>query len=67
MVLTCNYCSVTLTCVPCKLFDHIVCLNIMVHSDEYQLLSDRQHTFREKHSCESQLTTVINDLIKILD
>ena len=57
----------SLTCVPCKLLEHIVCSNIMAHLDEYQLLSDRQHEFRKKHSCETQLTTVINDWVKILD
>ena len=29
--------------------------------------SDRQHAFRKGHSCEIQLTTVINDWAKILD
>ena len=65
--LACNYRPVSLTCVPCKLLEHIVCSNIMVHLDEYKLLSDRQHAFRKRHSCETQLTTVINDLAKILD
>ena len=40
--LACNYRPVSLTCVPCKLLEHIVCSNIMAHLDEYQLLSDRQ-------------------------
>ena len=65
--LACNYCAVSLTCVPCKLLEHIVCSNIMAHLDEYKLLSDRQHAFRKGHSCETQLTTVINDWAKILD
>ena len=39
----------------------------MAHLDEYKLLSDRQHAFRKEHSCETQLTTVINDWAKILD
>ena len=39
----------------------------MAHLDEYKLLSDRQHAFRKRHSCETQLTTVINDWAKILD
>ena len=63
--LACNYRPVSLTCVPCKLLEHIVCSNIMVHLDEYKLLSDRQHAFRKGHSCETQLTTVINDWAKI--
>ena len=37
------------------------------HLDEHELLSDRQHAFRNWHSCETQLTTVINDWAKILD
>ena len=39
----------------------------MAQMDEYQLLFDRQHAVRKRHSCETQLTTVINDLVKILD
>ena len=59
--LACNYRPVSLTCVPCKLLEHIVCSNIMAHLDEHKLLSDRQHAFRKRHSCETQLITVIND------
>ena len=65
--LACNYRPVSLTCVPCKLLEHIVCSNVMAHLYEYKLLSDRQHAFRKGHSCETQLTTVINDWAKILD
>ena len=43
--LACNYHPVSLTCVPCKLLEHIVCSNIMAHLDEHKLLSDRQHAF----------------------
>ena len=38
----------------------------MAHLDGYKLLSDRQHAFRKKHSCETQLTTVINHWANIL-
>ena len=41
-----NYRPVSLTCIPCKLLEHIVCSNIMAHLDEHELLSDRQHAFR---------------------
>ena len=60
MTLACNYRPVSLTCMPCKLLVHIVCSNIMAYLDEYQLLSDMQRAFRKRHSCENQLTTVIN-------
>ena len=64
-----NYRPVSLTCVPSKLLEHIytVCSNVMAHLDEYKLLSNRQHAFRKRHSCETQLTMVINDWAKILD
>ena len=39
----------------------------MTHLDEHKLLSDRQHAFRKRHSCETQLITVIDDWAKILD
>ena len=39
----------------------------MAHLDEHKLLSDRQHAFRKRHSCETPLITVINDWAKILD
>ena len=45
--LACNYRPVSLTCVPCKLLEHIICSNIMAHLDEHELLSDRQHAFRK--------------------
>ena len=43
--LACNYRPVSLTCVPCKLQEHIVCSNIMAHLDEHKVLSDKQHAF----------------------
>ena len=46
--LACNYRPVSLTCVPCKLLEHIMYSNIMAHLDEYKLLSDRQHAFRKR-------------------
>ena len=54
-----NYRPVSLTCVPCKMLEHIVRTNIMAHL-EHKLLSDRQHAFRKNRSCEFQLITVIN-------
>ena len=62
--LACNYRPVFLTCVPCTLLEHIVCSNIMAYLDELRLLSDKQHASRKWHSCETQLTTVIDDWAK---
>ena len=49
------------------MLEHIVCTNIMAHFDEHKLLSDKQYAFRKNRSCETLLTTVINDWAKILD
>ena len=53
--------------VHCKILEHIVCSNIMANLNEYKLLSDKHHAFRKWHSCEAQLTTVIDDWAKVLD
>ena len=45
--LACNYRPVSLTCIPCKLLERIVCSNIMGHLDQYNLLLDKQHAFRK--------------------
>ena len=34
---------------------------------EHKLLSNSQHAFRKKHSCQTQLTTDVDDCAKILD
>ena len=48
------YRPVSLTFIPCKLLEHIVCSNIMGHLDQYNLLSDKKHAFGKWHSCETQ-------------
>ena len=39
----------------------------MAHLDEHKLLSDKHYAFRKFHSCETQLTRVINNWAKVLD
>ena len=36
----------------------------MRHLDNYQVLSDAQHGFRARRSCETQLLTLIHELAK---
>ena len=50
-----NYRPVSLTCIPSKLMEHVVCKHIRNHLDRYKVLSPFQHGFRAKHSCETQL------------
>ena len=62
-----NYRPISLTCVCCKILEHIICTHIRHHLDTHNILSKLQHGFRSKHSCVSQLTITINDLLKHRD
>ena len=62
-----NYRPVSLTCVPCKLMEHIVVSNMRTHFDNHGILTPFQHGFRKNHSCESQLLVTTHDLQKRLD
>ena len=57
----------TLTCIVCKIIEHIICSNIFSHLDKYGILCDQQHGFRHKRSCETQLITTINDFATALN
>ena len=62
-----NYRPISLTSISCKMLEHIVCSSIMDHLDSYKILSEAQHGFRKKRSCESQLLLAIQDLAKGID
>ena len=61
-----NYRPVSLTSVVCKVLEHIVHSSIMSHFDRWNILSDSQHGFRKRRSCETQLIETINDIAKHL-
>ena len=46
------------------MLEHIVTTNIVSHMDKYNLLYDLQHGFHSKRSCETQLVTLIEDLMR---
>ena len=62
-----NYRPVSLMCVTCKIFEHVICKHIRNHLDRYQILTPLNHGFRAGHSCESQLLVTIHDLIRYRD
>ena len=62
-----NYRPVSLTAITSKVLEHIIHSHIMYHFDSHSILSDKQHGFRSKHSCESQLIMTVNDLALSLD
>ena len=62
-----HYRPISLTCVCCKLLEHIVCSHIHDHLDKYNILTPMQHGFRKRHSCESQLIITLHDLMSYFD
>ena len=57
-----NYRPVSLTSVVCKTMEHIVASQIMRHLQDHNILTDAQHGFRKRISCESQLIMLVQDL-----
>ena len=62
-----NYRPILLTCVCCKLLEHIVTSEISSHLNKYNIITDAQHGFRKKRSCESQLILTVDDLAATVD
>ena len=62
--LAANYRPISLTCILCKVLEHILASNILKHLDGQGILYDLQHGFREKWSCETQLIMLIEDLAR---
>jgi hypothetical protein len=49
-----------------KVLEHIIDSNIMSHFDQYNILTDKQHGFRRKRSCETQLVATIQKIAQNL-
>ena len=62
-MLAVNYRPISLTCICCKLFEHVMVHNIMKHAQEHKILYAHQHGFRSMLSCETQLTEFYHDLV----
>ena len=58
-----NYRPVSLTCIPCKILEHIICSHLRSHIDKYGALSPYNHGFRRYHSCDTQLILTLQDLL----
>ena len=61
-----NYRPISLTCVLCKVLEHIIASSLSKHFTELNLLYELQHGFRERRSCETQLMMLIDELSKIM-
>ena len=60
-----NYRPVSLTCITCKLFEHIICKQILAHLEDQKILTDLQHGFRSGRSCEPKIVTTFHDLAEM--
>ena len=62
-----NYRPISLTCISCKLLEHIIASNMMSFLEQNSIIYDLQHGFRSSRSCETQLISFIQDLFKAND
>ena len=58
-----NYRPVSLTCICCKVMEHILCKHMLNHLDLHKILTHLQHGFRSGYSCETQLLVTLHDLM----
>ena len=58
-----NYWPISLTCILCKMLEHIMASHMVKHLNKHDLLYDLQHGFRAKRSCETQLTMLFEHLL----
>ena len=62
-----NYHPISLTCICCKVMEHVITSNIMAYLDKHQLLHSNQHGFCKKLSCETQLIQFVQDISDTLN
>ena len=56
-----NYRPISLTCICCKVMEHIVLSHISKHLAANNILTEAQHGFRQQLSTTTQLTSVVHD------
>ena len=56
-----NYRPISLTCLVCKVMEHVELSHMAKHLAAYNILLDSQHGFREKLSTQTQLITSVHD------
>ena len=62
-----NYRPVSLISLCCKLREHIITSNIMAHLEQHKILTNCQHSFRARRTCEIQLLTLVHELAQTAD
>ena len=62
-----NYRPISLTCILCKVKEHIIVGNIWKHLHKHDVILQFQHGFLSGLSCESQLIETVHDWMTALD
>ena len=58
---------VSLTCVLCKILEHIIAKHYRDYLERHGILNSLNHGFRSKFSCETQLLLTLQDLLTFRD
>ena len=62
-----NYRPISLTCITSKILEHIVTSQMMGYLERNNKLDSKQHGFRSKRSCETQLLELTTEVSRHLD
>ena len=62
-----NYRPISLTCICCKLMEHILHSHISKHLSKMHILNPNQHGFLKNRSCTTQLISALNDWCSYID
>lgn len=62
-----NYRPISLTSVPCKMMERLICMHIYDYLDEHSILSDHQFGFRSGRSTVDQLLLVYEEVHQSVD
>ena len=58
-----NYRPISLTSVPSKILEHVICRHLLNHLENNKILTNLNHGFRSDYSCETQLLTTVHDFV----
>ena len=61
-----NYRPISLTCICCKVMEHIIFSHVSKHLASNNILTDAQHDFRQGLSTTTQLTSTVHDWSSII-
>ena len=62
-----NYRPISLTCILCKVMEHIILSNMWKHLHKHNIILHFQHGFQSGLSCESQLIETVHDWMIAMD